>query len=121
MSESMRLKQYAPKFRDEAPVLGSLFRTAQKHELADPQFLMEQLYDLATGYNDALKVIKFSESWLAALDLAKNALLGVMRKLDLPDYANVYDLVLQAEEEPLGQAPHFGHLSLMLWMKDRDR
>jgi hypothetical protein len=102
LSASPRLPEAGPLLRDEAELLGCQFRMVLKSELADPEAMLERLYELAISQPDALSLNAFLLSWSNALDDAKTAFLRSIRTLDLADYANMEALILEAEGEPVG-------------------
>jgi hypothetical protein len=102
LSASNKLMEVGPRLRDEAELLGCQFRMVRKNELADTDGMAERLYDLVRNNPDALRINAFLLAWNAALDGAKARFLKSIRTLDLADYANLQSLVLDAEEEPIG-------------------
>jgi len=102
LSASNRLTEVGPRLRDEAELLGCQFRMVRKNELADTDRMAERLYDLVRNNPDALRINAFLLAWNAALDGAKARFLKSIRTLDLADYANLQSLVLEAEDEPIG-------------------
>ena len=102
MSANPRLEQSGPRFRDDAKLLGCLFRVMKKSDLVNADKLLESLYDLAIGYADGLKLANFIQVWSDSLDNARQNFMKQIRRLDLSDYANVHELVLAAEGEPVG-------------------
>lgn len=102
MSASSRLDELAPKVRDEAELLGCQFRTIRKSELANGSTTLERLYDLAVCYPDSQRLNHFVAEWESALKSSQVSFLKTIRALDLPDYANMQALTLDAEGEPVG-------------------
>ncbi|HXH42223.1 MAG TPA: hypothetical protein VNK51_00065 [Bradyrhizobium sp.] len=102
LSESPRLHELGPTVRDRAELLGCQFRMVRKSDLGDAETMVERLYELAVSRPDALKLNGFVLSWDKALTGAREKFLASIRTLDLPDYANMNALILEAEEEPVG-------------------
>jgi hypothetical protein len=102
LSASPRLEELGPRLRDEAELLGCLFRMVRKSALGDAEVMTEKLYELALSYPDTLKLNAFLLAWNVALDEAKKKFLQSIRTLDLADYANMQELILEAEGEPVG-------------------
>jgi len=88
--------------RDDAELLGCQFRTIRKSELAQPEIALEKLYDLAVCYPDSQRLNAFVVAWGSALESARASFLRTIRSLDLPDYANMQALILDAEGQPVG-------------------
>jgi hypothetical protein len=102
LSESPRLHELGPTVRDRAELLGCQFRMVRKSDLGDAETMVERLYELAVSRPDSLKLNGFVLSWDRALTGAREKFLASIRTLDLPDYANMNALILEAEEEPVG-------------------
>ncbi|HEX6639664.1 MAG TPA: hypothetical protein VF215_01055, partial [Thermoanaerobaculia bacterium] len=102
MSASPSLGELAPQVRDEAELLGCLFRTVRKATLNDASATAEQIYDLVLAYQDAARLNAYVLAWDNALSEAKRKFLRTIRTLDLPDYSNLQALTLDAEHEKLG-------------------
>ncbi len=102
VSESPQLHELGPTVRDRAELLGCQFRMVKKSDLGDVETMVERLYELAVSRPDSLKLNAFVLSWDRALDDARKKFLSSIRTLDLPDYANMNALILEAEEEPVG-------------------
>ncbi|WP_213737202.1 hypothetical protein [Bradyrhizobium sp. dw_411] len=102
LSESALLQELGPRVRDDAELLGCQFRMVSKNQLSDSELLAERLYELAVSYPDSLKLNSFMLSWDRALKESHEKFLRSIRTLDLPDYANMNALILEAEEEPVG-------------------
>jgi hypothetical protein len=75
---------------------------AKKSALGDVELMTEKLYELALSYPDALKLNAFLLAWDQALDEARKKFVRSIRTLDLADYANMQELILDAEGEPVG-------------------
>lgn len=102
LSASPRLEETGPRLRDQARLLGCQFRMLRKADLAETEKVLERLYELARSRPDSLKLNAFLLAWETAIEDGKAAFLQSIRRLDLPDYANLDELVLKAEDEPLG-------------------
>jgi hypothetical protein len=102
LSESPQLHELGPTVRDRAELLGCQFRMVRKSDLGDAETMVERLYELAVSRPDSLKLNGFVLSWDRALTGAREKFLSSIRTLDLPDYANMNALILEAEEEPVG-------------------
>lgn len=102
LSVSPRLEEVGPRLRDDGELLGCQFRMMKKAQLTDADFVVERLYELTVSYPDALRLNAFLLAWTKALDGAKTAFLRSIRTLDLRDYANMQELILEAEDELVG-------------------
>ena len=102
MSSSTRLPQLRDEFRDEAELLGSQFRVMPKSLLDDPPEVFELITRLAASYQDSLRVSGFLYLWRQALHNATERFLKTVRRLDLRDYADLQQLILNAEDERIG-------------------
>ena len=102
-SRSPRLKDMRDDFRDDAGLLGSMFRVATKAELADSRQLHRLLSRLALHYEDAKRVARFVHAWNIGLDRARENFVKVLRRLDLPDLAQIRALLLDFEGQLLGE------------------
>ncbi len=102
MSQSTRLREKRNQFRDEAQLYGSLFRVANKSELAKSGVLERILSRLATNYEDATRVATFVDAWDKGLDNARLRFIQTLRRLDLPDLAQLHTLLLEFEGQQLG-------------------
>jgi hypothetical protein len=102
LSASPRLTELGPRVRDEAELLGCQFRMVRKSDLADAEATAEKLYELVLSHPDALRLNAFLLAWTTALEKAKAEFVRSIRTLDLPDYANMQALILEAEGEPVG-------------------
>ena len=103
MSRSSQLLAKRNDFRDNAGLLGSTFRVISKEDLAVPGKLERLLTRLANHYEDAKRVAGFVQAWDAGLDRARKNFIRVLRRLDLPDLAQVRALLLEFEEQKLGE------------------
>jgi len=102
MSRSTRLQDKKEKFRDDAKMVGALFRVYQKPDLLAGATVETVLERLATGHADAVRVAAFLAAWEAGLAGAGNEFMRLVRRLDLSDYSKIRELLLDAEGQPLG-------------------
>lgn len=102
MSASPTLHDLGPRVRDEGELLGCQFRMIRKTELGETPETLECLFDLLSTYPDSLKLNAFLQAWRTALGKAQSTFLQTIRTLDLADYANMQALILEAEDEPVG-------------------
>ena len=103
MSRSSRLQDKRNEFRDTAGLLGSTFRVVSKAELAKDGTLDTLLTRLADHYEDAKRVAGFVHAWDNGLDQARRNFIGILRRLDLSDLAQVRALLLDFEGQNLGE------------------
>ena len=103
MSRSPRLEEKRNEFRDEAGLLGSFFRVFSKADLAKEGTLENILTRLATHYEDAKRVAGFVHAWDSGLDQARKSFIQILRRLDLPDLAQIQALLLDVEGQDLGE------------------
>lgn len=102
MSRSQRLMDRTADFRDRAGLLGALFRVSSKEGLITDSNLEKLLRRMAQHRPDALRVAKFLKSWEDGLDEAKRQFMVSVRRLDLSDYVQVRQVLLNFEGQPLG-------------------
>ncbi len=103
MSRSPRLREKRNEFRDRAGLLGSTFRVASKDELTNAGRLETILTRLANHYEDAKRVAAFVHAWEVGLNQAHKNFIRILRRLDLPDLAQVRALLLDFEGQKLGE------------------
>ena len=103
MSRSPRLHTKRNQFRDDAGLLGSMFRVVTKEDLATEGVLEAMLTRLASHYPDAKRVAQFWRAWDSGLDRARARFGKAFRRLDLPDLGQVRGLLLEFEGVPLGE------------------
>jgi len=103
MSRSPRLQDKRNEFRDRAGLLGSTFRVVSKADLAINGTLDTLLARLANHYEDAKRVASFVHAWDKGLDQARTNFIGILRRLDLSDLAQVRALLLDFEGQNLGE------------------
>lgn len=102
MSRSELLTDKKERFRDGAGLLGALFRAYSKTPLLEGRTLETTLERLATHRADALRVAKFVYGWKTGLAQASQRFLHGIGRLDLSDYAQIRDVLLAFEGQPLG-------------------
>lgn len=102
MSRSERLGDKKADFRDKAGLLGALFRVSSKSDLIADSNLEKLLRRMAQHRPDALRVAKFLKSWEDGLENARKEFLISVRRLDLSDYVQVRQVLLNYEGQPLG-------------------
>ena len=102
MSRSTRLEQRKEEFRRKSKLLGAMFRVATKCSLDDLDVLTRILSRLAQHRPDAKKIAKLLHVWDEGLIGARTRFMETVRKLDLTDYAQIRDLLLNFEGQPLG-------------------
>jgi hypothetical protein len=102
MSSSSLLKDKKTHFRDKAQLLGTMFRVYGKRELLEASTLERALERLANHHADALTVAVFLHSWEKGLKRAADRFLEGARRLDLPDYGQISQVLLNFEGQPLG-------------------
>jgi hypothetical protein len=102
MSRSTRLAEKRNQFRDEAGLLASGFRVVSKGELEQADVLERLMTRLAGHYEDTRKIASFIQAWDSGLAAAKERFIGILRRLDLPDLAQIRALLLEFEGERLG-------------------
>lgn len=102
MSSSPRLADKKAYFRDKAHLLGAMFRVLSKNDLINETRFSQVLTRLALHNEDSLRLASFLHSWDVGLDEAKSRFLTKIRRLDLADYAQIRQLLLNFEGQPLG-------------------
>ncbi len=102
MSRSNLLEDRKAEFRDGAKLLGAMFRVHRKQELIEGGTLVRTLGRLVQHQPDALKVAGFLDSWKNGLADASERFLTGIRSLDLSDYAQIREVLLTFEGQPLG-------------------
>lgn len=102
MSRSTRLSEKKAYFRDSAQLVGTMFRVHSKAELIDGQTLERTLDRLARHHADAVRVAALLSAWDKGLKTAADRFLRGMRRLDLPDYAQIRQVLLDYEGQPIG-------------------
>lgn len=102
MSRSSLLADRADDFRDRAGMLGALFRFCQKARLLEEGALLNVIARAGATRNDGVRLSEFLLAWDEGLRSASERFLRHVRRLDLPDYAQITDLLLAHEGQPLG-------------------
>ena len=102
MSRSRHLEQHQADFRDRAGLLGSTFRVASKQQIADFANLHRLLRRLAAHYGDAKALARFISAWDRGMDQARSRFVSSLRRLDLSDLAQIRALMLEFEDQKLG-------------------
>lgn len=102
MSRSELLRDKKERFRDGAGLLGAMFRAYAKEQLLEGRTLETTLERLALHRADALRVARFVHGWKTGLEEASKRFLYGIGRLDLSDYAQIRDVLLAFEGQPLG-------------------
>ena len=102
MSRSELLDDRKAEFRDGVKLLGAMFRVHHKQDLIVGGTLARTLGRLAQHQPDAIKVAGFLSSWDSGLAAASERFLAGIRRLDLSDYAQIREVLLSFEGQPLG-------------------
>ncbi|MES1262830.1 MAG: hypothetical protein ABUL69_00635, partial [Peristeroidobacter soli] len=102
MSRSELLDDKKADFRDRAKLLGAMFRVHRKLELLDGATLDRTLERLALHQPDSVRVARFLHCWQSGLADASSRFLKGIRRLDLSDYAQIREVLLAFEGQPLG-------------------
>lgn len=102
MSRSSRLIDKKTDYRDRAGLFESSFRIITKSDLKHKGKLTRILARLGGHYEDSLKLAKFLNAWNQGMEEARKNTLKKIRRLDLPDIAQIRQLLLDAEEAPTG-------------------
>lgn len=102
MSRSHLLNDKRADFRDQAKLLGALFRFYRKDDLLKADNLPRTLERLATHLVDAVKIATFLSSYEGSLKEAAARFFKTVRRLDLSDYGEISQLLLNFEGQPLG-------------------
>lgn len=102
MSRSTRLHDKKEEFRDGVPLFGTMFRVHTKQELIDGSSLARTIQRLAEQQADARRLAVFLYRWSKGVDDAKARCLKAFRRLDLADYFQIHQLLLELEGQTLG-------------------
>jgi hypothetical protein len=102
MSRSGRLEEKREEFRDSTGLLASGFRIVRKADLRADGKLARLLRRLAYHRSDSARLAAFMDAWQLGVSDATARTVGLMRTLDLPDYAQIQQLLLSEEGEPTG-------------------
>lgn len=102
MSRSGRLEEKREEFRDSTGLLASGFRIVRKVDLRTDGKFARLLRRLAFHRSDSARLAAFMDAWQLGISDATVRTVGLMRTLDLPDYAQIQQLLLSEEGEPTG-------------------
>ncbi|NGY05897.1 hypothetical protein [Solimonas terrae] len=102
MSRSNLLEDKKVHFRDSAKLLGAMFRVYSKLALLEGATLERTLERLALHHIDAKIVAGFVHAWDAGLKAAAERFLNGIRRLDLSDYSQIRQVLLNFDGQPLG-------------------
>jgi hypothetical protein len=102
MSRSGRLEEKREEFRDSAGLFASAFRIVRKADLKVGGKLARILRRLAFHRTDSTRLAAFVDAWELGVSSAAGRAVTLMRTLDLPDYAQVQQLLLSEEGESTG-------------------
>lgn len=102
MSRSDRLDMNKDEFRRQTGLLGAMFRVSAKKVLLVDDTLPRILTRLAQHCEDGRKIASLLHVWDEGMAGARQRFMDEIRKLDLPDYAQIRDLLLAFEGQPLG-------------------
>jgi hypothetical protein len=102
MSRSHRLEEKRAEFREQTKLFESTFRILAKAEIQIDGVVQRTVGRLATHYQKSLKLSEFVCAWEDGLVAAKDRTTGLIRKLGLSDLAQINQLLLSAEGEPMG-------------------
>ncbi|GEM_PF-657705 len=102
MSRSPLLQDKKERFRDDARMVGALFRVYRKQDLLEGSTVETVLERLATHHADAVRVAAFLAAWETGLGVATAEFMKIVRRLDLSDYCKIREVLLDAEGQPLG-------------------
>lgn len=102
MSRSTRLTEKRADYRDGAGLFESAFRIISKADLERNGKLARILARLGSHYADSLKLAAFLDAWSSGMESARQRTSTAIRRLDLPEIAQVRQLLLDEEEAPTG-------------------
>ncbi len=102
MSRSDRLSDKKAFFRDSAGLSGTMFRVHSKRDLLDGSTLQRTLERLATHRPDAVRVTQLISAWENGLNGATERFIRMIRRLDLSDYVQIREVLLEFEGQPIG-------------------
>jgi len=100
-SRNQRLETESAYFRDEAGLFESGFRFIPKSELSQAKFT-RILSRLARHYSDTLKLSSFVYAWEQGLISASKRTSALLRRLNISDFSQINQLLLQEEGESIG-------------------
>lgn len=102
MSRSSRLESKRDFFRDNTGLFESGFRVVPKRDLTDQVKLSRIILRLARHHKSTIKLSNFSNAWKNSLDSASGRVTDQLRKLNISDYAQMHNLLLDEEGESIG-------------------
>lgn len=102
MSRSNRLEDKRVEFRNDTKLFESTFRILVKADIQVDGVVQRTVGRLATHYQKSLKLSEFVCAWEDGLDAARDRTTKLIRKLGLSDLAQIQNLLLSAEGEPMG-------------------
>lgn len=103
MSRSTQLPDLSRKFRDQTGLFASSFRFFHKRDITENQAKLERRLERLVRYReDSLKLARFLSDWEQSVTKATRRTTDLIRGLDLPDHAQIQQLLLNGEEEPTG-------------------
>lgn len=102
MSRSHRLEDKRAEFREGTKLFESTFRILVKADIQVDGVVQRTVGRLAAHYQNSLKLSEFVCAWEDGLDAAKDQTTQLIRRLGLSDLAQINQLLLSAEGEPMG-------------------
>ncbi|MDH2595913.1 MULTISPECIES: hypothetical protein [Acinetobacter calcoaceticus/baumannii complex] len=102
MSRSHRLQDKKEIFRDGVGLFESTFRILHKSDLIDSVKLIRVLNRLVKHYKDTRKIANFLSAWKDGLSVSFENTINSIRRLDLPELAQLNQLLLKDEGAPTG-------------------
>lgn len=102
MSRSHRLEEMRAEFREGTKLFESTFRILVKADIQVDGVVQRTVGRLATHYQKSLKLSEFVCAWADGLNAAKDRTTELIRRLGLSDLAQINNLLLSAEGEPMG-------------------
>ena len=102
MSSHPNISSKRAKFRDDAGVFASGFRTIKKADIDSEGRLDQLLFELAKHRQDSLKLTNFLEAWREGIVRSIETTSVDIRRMDLEDIAQLHDLLLDDEQELRG-------------------
>jgi hypothetical protein len=102
MSSHTGISDKREEFRSGAGIFASGFRVLKKTDFNKPNYVEQALYELARHRDDSVKLTNFLTTWQDGLVAAIERTASDIQRLDLEDFAQLQDLLLDEEEVPLG-------------------
>ncbi len=102
MSRSDLLHDKKAGFRDDARLMGALFRVYRKQALLEADNLTRALERLALHHRDAVRIASFLTRYERGMKAATERLFKTARRLDLSDYGQIREVLLAFEGQPIG-------------------